>query len=72
MWIYKKFSFLRGGYFLYSSGNLSNRGSGGGYWESKIYSDTSARSLNFYSSILNLQRAGVRGNGFSIRCVVKP
>ena len=64
-------SFLRGGYFYWSSGNLLDRGSYGYYWESKIHSVTNARNLYFYSTALGSQDTYAKGRGFSIRCVVK-
>ena len=57
----------------YSNGNNTYwRGLGGYYWESKIYSDTNARLLRFYSTDLYPQAAYNKGYGFSIRCVVQP
>ena len=62
-------SFLRGGFYI--NGNPDNRGSYGHYWESKTYSETRARLLRFYSTLLNPQFNYNKDFGFSIRCVVR-
>ena len=64
-------SFVRGGYYFYSNGNLNNRGSYGYYWESKVYGAASAYFLYFYSTYLYPQNGNSKGNGFSARCVAR-
>ena len=65
-------SFLRSGYYYYSSGSLSGRGYSGSYWESRSDSATSAYYLYFNSSRLNPRYSSNRGYGRSIRCVLSP
>ena len=64
-------SFLRGGSYRYASGNLYSRGSGGGYWEARVYSDTNAYRLYFDSTLLYPQNDSNKGFGFSLRCIVR-
>ena len=64
-------SFLRGGAYLYSSGNLYNRGSNGRYWESRVNSDTHGNDSLFLSTTLYPQYTGNKGYGFSLRCIVR-
>ena len=64
-------SFLRGGDFGWSSGNLYNRCSDGYYWESRVYSSSHGYSLYFYSTSLNPQYYNTKGYGRSLRCIVR-
>ena len=64
-------SFLRSGYYYWQAASRNARGSYGYYWESRIYSVTSAYNLNFYSSNLTPQNNSNRGSGFSVRCVAR-
>ena len=64
-------SFVRAGGYGYSNGNLSSRGSDGGYWESRAYSSTYANLLLFSSTYLGTQLNSYKGHGFSVRCVVR-
>ena len=62
-------SFLRSGYYRWQTASRDYRGSGGYYWESRVYSVSSASHLHFYSSNLYPQHHLNRGYGFSVRCV---
>ena len=64
-------SFVRGGYYLYSGGNLNYRGSNGYYWESRVGSGTTAYGLGFYSTDLTPQYGNLKGYGFSLRCLAR-
>ena len=65
-------SFVRGGLYNYSNGNLNYRGSNGYYWESKVYNAANAYGLGFYSAYLNHQNYYYyKGYGFSARCVAR-
>ena len=44
----------------------------GRYWEPKAVPDIVAQYLGFNSTFLYFQDTHYRGNGFPIRCVVKP
>ena len=60
--------------FFPASGNrrgtgLNNRGSGGYYWSSSLYSQTNGYSLNFYASGVNPAGSSPRFSGFSVRAV---
>ena len=68
---YSPLSILRGGYYYYSNGNLDDRGSNGFYWEGKTNSETYARYLHFASTRLLPQYNSNKGDGYSIRCVVR-
>ena len=67
---YSPLSFVRAGYYNYTSGSLVNRGSYGVYWEAKVYDATYAYSLYFYSANLYPQDSHYKGGGFSIRCTI--
>ncbi len=60
--------FIRGGYVNGSS--LDSAGSGGRYWSSTAYGDTSAYYLNFTTSV-NPSSSNVRYLGYSVRCVAR-
>ena len=64
-------SFVRGGHYSYSNGNLGNRGSNGYYWESKVNNAAGAYDLYFHSAYLHPQYNYTKGNGFSARCVAR-
>ena len=64
-------NFIRGGRYVYSSGNITNRSSYGYYWQSRIYSDTYARYLTFNSTYLVPQNNSTKGDGFTVRCLVR-
>ena len=64
-------SFIRGGYYYYSNGSLSDRGERGSYWESKVADADNAWILWFGPTLLIPQLNGDKGNGYSIRCVVR-
>ena len=61
-------NFARGGDYNYNSGNVGNRNNVGYYWESEVYSSISVRYLVFYSTNWD---ASAKGNGFSLRCLVR-
>ena len=62
-------SFLRSGYYDWSSGNRSTRGSQGYYWSSLSNGGTVAYHLYFFSGYLNYRYSYDRGFGFTVRCV---
>ena len=64
-------SFVRGGYYNYSNGNLDYRGSYGYYWEARVYNANYAYSLCFGSTNLNPQSNRNKGYGFSLRCLAR-
>ncbi|MBQ2660353.1 hypothetical protein IJF86_02980, partial [Candidatus Saccharibacteria bacterium] len=64
-------SFVRGGLYNYSNGNLGYRGSLGRYWESKVYGAAYAYYLLFRSAYLSPQYYDYKGLGFSARCVAR-
>ena len=63
--------FIRSGNYNYSSGGINNRSSNGNYWQSRVNSETNARNLNFNSTNLNPQNNNNKGNGFTVRCLVR-
>ena len=64
-------SFTRSGIYTYYSGGIDNRSNIGNYWELGAGSVTDAKNLNFYSTGLFLQGNDPKGNGMSIRCLVR-
>ena len=54
---------------LYDGTTLNLRGSGGYYWSSTFYSETSARYLSFLSSSVSPAGSSYRRCGFSVRAV---
>ncbi|MBQ3430570.1 hypothetical protein IJG20_00485, partial [Candidatus Saccharibacteria bacterium] len=62
-------SYVRSGYYYWSSTGLNNRGSVGDYWSLRSSNTTLSSSLNFSSSSLNPQDYSRRGYGFAVRCV---
>ena len=53
----------------YNGTTLSNRGTGGVYWSSTWFSETLARSLDFYSTGVDPQSYDSRRYGFTVRAV---
>ena len=75
-WKFKRYSgdttgvfFPASGYRGYSSGSLSDVGSGGIVWLSSAYSQDYAYNLYFYSSLVSPQFNRSRAYGFSVRPV---
>jgi len=63
---------VRGGFYRYNNGNLDDRGSDGGYWESKVNNATLTYYLSFASTGLYPQyNYRDKGVGFSARCVAR-
>ena len=62
-------SYVRSGYYYWSSTGLSNRGSGGYYWSLRSTNTTYSGNLLFGSSDLYPQYGVYRGYGFAVRCV---
>ena len=63
-------SYVRSGYYYWSSTGLSNRGSDGNYWWLRSNNTTTSYSLYFRSSNLGPRYYSYsRGNGFAVRCV---
>ena len=63
--------FVRGGNY---DTNLDLVGEGGNYWKSKAASKettTKARDWHFRKTIWYMDDAWYKGNGFSLRCVVR-
>ena len=65
-------SFFRSGYYLYDSGALNARGTGGYYWSAQSYaSGTTAVYLRFSSTDVYPQYGNYRGRGHSLRCLAR-
>ena len=62
---------IRNGRYDYSSGGIFYRSGNGYYWQSRVYSATSARLLAFFSTYLNPQVDHYKGYGISLRCLVR-
>ena len=61
----------RSGNYNYANGGINNQRSNGNFWEGQANSTTNARNLNFNSTNLNPQNTNNKGNGFSVRCLVR-
>ena len=66
-------SFVRSGAYRFDSGSLTYypRTNYGFFWEATPYSATNARYLYFYSTYLTPQNNSNKGNGISLRCLVR-
>ena len=62
---------VRSGYYKYDPGVILHRSSDGDYWQSRVYSETNARGLDFISTRLLPQYSGLKGDGFTLRCLVR-
>ena len=60
---------MRGGYYNYGNGSLSDQSSGGFYWYWQLYGILYSNNLKFYPNYVNAQYFGGRGNGFIVRCL---
>ena len=62
--------FAYAGYYS-TSGSLSGETTYGGFWSRTAGGSSGAYYLYFYSSYVNPQSNGSRGNGFPLRCTAK-
>src|SRR5574344_1421328 len=64
-------NFVRGGVYVYSDGQLYDRGTHGYYWSTTGSGSTNSRGLNFYPSNFIPQNYNLKGYGLSVRCANK-
>ena len=64
-------SFLRSGFYYYSTGVPTERASNGFYWSSSRDSRTNGYRLSFNSTYLRPQGGDSRGRGFALRCLAR-
>ena len=67
---FSSISFIRSGYYSYSSGGISVRDSNGYLWELEAVLTIAARILYFNSTYLYPQNTTYKGSGFPLRCLV--
>ena len=69
---FQPIAFIRGGNYNCSSGSINNLlSSFGTYWESRAYLTDLAWYFNLNFTTLDSQAGSPKGNGYSLRCLVR-